>query len=211
MMQTLFSRSSLCRMLSLLSVVVLLSGCANSWSAKVTSFEQWPYATQGQSYTIEPRSSQDNNLEFATIADTVRAAIGGPTGLVEATQPDQARFVVQLRYDTELKQGWTQRYGDPYFDGMGLYGGVWSGYFGPWGGLYYSPRVVTVPVQYPEYRLQVFINDRQRDGAEVYRSQAVTQDNAGDLVQTMANLAQAIFQDFPGNNGVERKVRLETK
>lgn len=192
--------------------VLLLSGCANTWSAKVSTFEFWPENTMGQTYRIDAGPAQAGKIEFESIADTVRAAMG-PTGLVEGGE--NARFIVYLDYSDQNKKGWAQRFADPYVDGWGPFWPGWGGYmgyYGGWGGgIYYSPRVVNVPVEYKEYSLSVLILDTEQDKKEVYRTTAVTDDDGRGLLAEMASLAQAIFEDFPGSNGQVREVKIKRK
>lgn len=193
------------------AMIFFLSGCASSWSAKVSSYQKWPENVVGERYQIATEPQQVGNLEYESISDTVRAAIGA-TGLVEGG--DSARFTVKINYGSELKEDWAHRYSDPYFDGFGPYGafGPWGGYFGHFGGfgggVYYTPRVVTVPVQYHEYYLTVLITDAQQGGAEVYRSTAASSSGGNSLLDVMSKLAQAVFDGFPGNNGEVRTVNL---
>lgn len=190
------------------SLLFLLSGCASSWSAKVSTYQRWPENGLGESYRIEPTANQMGHLEYESVADSVRAAIG-VTGLVEAQQG--ARFIVHLNYGSELKEEWVQRYNDPFFDGIGAFS-PWGGYYGGFGGgIYYSPRVVTVPVQYQEYRLTVVINDTRQDNAEVYRATAVSMDGGTSLLDVISKLAQAVFDRFPGNNGEVHTVSYPRK
>ncbi len=205
-------RHALMRFFLILAGVVLISGCASTLSARVTSFQQWPAGSQGQTYRIVPYEKQVNNLEFQTIADMVRAAIG-PVGLVEA-QSDKARFSVHIRYENPASQTWVQQYPDPYLnDGWGFgpafgwYGG--ARYWG--GGIYYSPQPTNVPVVVYKNTLTVTINDDQNHNAEVYRSTAINVSRHDNLMQAMPYLAQAVFDEFPGNNGQVREVEYERR
>ncbi|MGB3287703.1 MAG: DUF4136 domain-containing protein [Burkholderiaceae bacterium] len=190
----------------------LLAGCASTISARVTSFQQWPGDAVGQSYRIVPAGKQVNNLEFESIADMLRAAIG-PTGLVEAVAGKSPRFDVHIAYDNPVTQTWVQRYNDPYLnDGWGFgpaFGGYYGGYRGWGGGIYMTPSVSNVPVDVYKNTLTVTINDNHRQGAEVYRSSAVNVSAGENLLQVMPYLAQAVFDNFPGNNGQVREVRYE--
>src|SRR5690606_19487643 len=114
-------------------------------------------------------------------------------------------------YAQPTRQAWVQRFYDPYFDG-----GPWGGFMGMgyrgwgWGGgLYMAPTVINVPVQVVEYTLSVVIKDRQKQGAQVYKSTAISHDAASGLAQVMPYLARAVFDGFPGNNGQIRQVDYE--
>jgi hypothetical protein len=201
--------------LAVVAGLLLVSGCASTLSARVTSFQKWPADAQGASYRIVPGAGQENNLEFQNIADMIRANIG-PVGLVEASaQGGKAsaspRFDVHVQYSNPSSQVWVRRYADPYlYDGWGFgpaFG--WYGGYPFWGGAYYSPAVVDEPVLVYRNTLTFTINDNRDKGLEVYRSTAVNQSGRDNLLQAMPYLARAVFDGFPGNNGQVREVEYE--
>src|SRR3546814_520057 len=151
------------------------AGGSSTISVLVTSFLQWHSDVSGKDYRIVPAANQVNNLEFESIADTVRAAIG-PTGLVEAGSASKARFDVHISYDNPVTQTWVQRYNDPYLND-GWFGPAFGGYyggFGGWGGgVYMSPSVSNVPVNVYKNTLTISIKDNRNNEHEVYRSSAV--------------------------------------
>lgn len=203
------------RWLILLAAVFALSGCASTISARVTNYQQWPNDAAGATYRIAATTEQRNDLEFQSVADMVRAAIG-PTGLVEAGAQDSARFDVLIDYGSPSERRYEQRYQDPYMDGWGFnpfFGGVYGGY-GGWGwgsGIYMGPSSVTVPVEVYKNTLTVTIKDNHNSGMEVYRSTAVNVSEGNDLADVMPYLAQAVFDGFPGNNGQVREVRYNRR
>lgn len=203
------------RYVALLASIVVLTSCASTISARVTSYQQWPADATGSTYRIHPMPGQTNNLEFDAFADMVRAAIG-PTGLVEAGQAQSPRFDVLVGYGNPVQQRWVQRYRDPYMDGWGFnpfFGGMYGGN-GGWGwgsGIYMGPSTVNVPVEVFQNTLTITIKDNQHNDAEVYRSSAVSISDTDHLVTVMPYLAQAIFDGFPGNNGQVREVRYDRR
>jgi len=205
---------TLLRFWAIMASTALLVGCASTISARVTSFQQWPADASGQSYRIVPATSQVNNLEFDSIADTIRTNIG-PTGLVEAASGSSPRFDVHISYDNPVTQTWVQRYNDAYLnDGWGFgpaFGGYYGGYRGWGGGIYMSPSVSNVPVEVYKNTLTVTIKDNRNNGAEVYRSSAVNVSSGENLLQVMPYLAQAVFDNFPGNNGQVREVKYDQR
>jgi len=196
---------------ALVATVMLLAGCASTLSARVTTYQQWPDGVEGQTYRLVREPAQGNNLEYDTFADMVRASIG-PTGLVEAASGKPARFDVLITYGNPVTQAWAQRYADPYV-GYGGFWPYWGGYYGGgWGGgVYMAPPVVSVPVQVYKNSLTVSIKDNQKQGAEVYRSSAVSMSSSENLSEVMPYLAQAVFDGFPGNNGQTRNVTYERR
>jgi hypothetical protein len=188
----------------LVSVVLMLAGCASATlAARVTSFQQWPADAQGQSYRFAAaEASQNNNLEYQTYQDMVRAGIG-VTGLVEAQGSVKPRFEVSFKYGSTQTQIMVRQPYTPYFYGGYRYGGyrpdpIW----GPgWG-----PNWVDVPAVVYRNSLSLEIHDTNHDGAEVYRSTAYIITERDDLLGTMPYLVQAIFDSFPGNNSSERRI-----
>lgn len=186
------------------AAVLFLAGCAApSVSARVTSFQQWPSGVEGQTYRFVPADpAQVNNLEYDSFKDMVRAGIGA-TGLIEAKGNEKARFDVQFRYGELQTQVMERRPYDPFFAG-GFYGPR------PWGmgGGFWGPTWVDVPVVAFRNNLSLQIFDAERGGAEVYRSSAFIVTERENLLNTMPFLVRAIFDNFPGNNGAEREVRM---
>lgn len=201
------------RTVALLGGALALTGCASTISARVTSYQQWPGNTTGETYRIVATPQQQNNLEFQAFSDMVRAAIG-PTGLVEAAPTGTPRFDIVLDYGNPVEQRWVQHYQDPYMDGWGFnpfFGGLYGGR-GGWGsGIYISPSTRTVPVEVYKNTLTITIKDNQNDDIEVYRSSAVSIGNSDNLAGVMPYLAQAVFDGFPGNNGQVREVRYDRR
>lgn len=188
--------------------LLLLGGCASTLSARVTTYQQWPIGVEGEYYRIVPGPAQSGNLQFGAYADMLRAAIG-PTGLREAAGNAQPRFEVRFEYDNPVRQTWVQRYDDPFFyPGWPAFGGYY-GHWGWGGSVFYSPRVINVPVEVYRNTLTVTISDLTLQGNEVYRATAVHSSNSDNLDAVMPYLMQAIFDGFPGNNGQVREVRYE--
>ncbi|CAM5793379.1 hypothetical protein CCAE64S_03180 [Castellaniella caeni] len=181
-----------------------MAGCANVFSAQLTRYQQWPEQTAGALYWIQPDAAQQNNLQFQTFSDAVRAALG-PTGLVEASSASQARFVVHVEYGAERSREWRQQMVDPYFY-PGFVGPGFA-YRQPWGGWGYGPVVESVPVIVTRLRLSVQIDDRSQRGKEVYRASAETIGPEGRLGAAMPYLARAAFDRFPGMNGQVIEIR----
>lgn len=197
--------------IGLATALIALGGCASTLSARVTSYQQWPVGTQGEYYRIVAAPAQSGNLQFGAFSDMLRAAIG-PTGLREAVGSTQPRFNVKMEYENPVKQVWVQRYNDAYLND-GWMGSAFGGYYGGWnrwgGGIFYSPSVVNVPVDVYRNTLTVTIFDQQDAGREVYRATATHSSQTNNLDSAMPYLMQAIFDDFPGNNGQVREVRFE--
>lgn len=179
--------------------VFALSACASPWTAQVTTYQQWP-ATQAR-YFIPIPADHSHPLEYQTVADTVRIAMGA-VGLVEGDST--SRWQVYLNYHSPMHQEWIQRYVDPglmYGGGPFAPFGMWGGLGGGYGGVFYTgPQWVTVPIQIYDHTLEVVIKDKQHDLKEIYRVTAVHRSQNNDLIQSMPNLAKAAFAGFPEAN-----------
>jgi len=192
----------------LLAALALLTGCTAMFSARVTTFHQWPADAVGQTWHLADPTDEQNRLEYAAYANLLRAAIA-ITGLTESTHaqtPNQpARFTVSIDYRSEAARVIRHETIDPFFHG------VWGR---PWGwglGGYTTPAWYAVPQDAKRHVLTVTIRDNNgtdANRAEVYRASAVniTTENSV-LAQVMPQLLRAIFEEFPGNNGQVRDVR----
>jgi len=183
-----------------ITAVLLMTGCAQTWSAKVLQFEHWPDDASGAGYYLRLEPEQQNNLEYQAVADAVRAAIGS-VGLVEQDS-EQARFTLTVDFGHSIERKWVERYQGPLFS---PFGGYWSG-FGPYwgGGLYYGPEWVVVPAEVYQSTLSVRITDNSHDGKEVYRATATTERYEDNVLNQLRLLAEAVFADFPGISGHSR-------
>lgn len=195
----------------LVMALLALSGCASTLSARVATYQQWPVGAQGEYYRIVPGPTQAGNLQFGAFSDMLRAAIG-PTGLREAVSGAQPRFDVRMEYSNPVKQAWVQRY-DDYYLNDGWMGPAFGGYYGGWGGwgggIMYRTPMVNVPVNVYSNTLTVTITDQKQGGLEVYRATATHTSESDNLEVVMPYLMQAIFDDFPGNNGQVREIQYE--
>src|SRR5690625_1789477 len=180
--------------------LTMLVGCAQTWSARVTQFEEWPEKTVGATYYVHQTDEQKNNLAYQSVVDAVRAAIGS-TGLIQAPE-EKARFVVYVNFQNPLKRKWIERYEGPY---LTPFGGYWGGLYGPgpWGFGAHSGWTV-FPIDVYENTLSIRILDRDQDGKEVYQARAMSETTEEDFLTQISHLAQAVFSDFPGVSGQSR-------
>lgn len=192
--------------------VFSLAGCASGLVARVTSYQQWPPNTDGATYAIKSARPSANSLQFSSVSEQVSQAMDATTGLVQAVQPDQARFDVMVDYGQRPHRVYEERDVDPFWGGWGVspyFGGFYGSHWGWHSGIVMSPMRVSVPVEYIRHTLSVTIRDRTADHAEVYQGTAVITTDGDDFVVVLPYLAQAVFDDFPGNNGQVREVRFE--
>jgi len=201
------SRAALLVVLSM----ALLTGCANTLTAKVTRFNQWPADAAGHTYSFtaaEPARELEVGAYQAQVSTELeriglRAAPTGQTG----------RFVVQLLASTAERERkrlepvyrddwvWTPAYRDAR-------GHLRGGYWMPdvWGPRYVGDRQVTQTMQVS--RLQVRITEPAARRT-VFEATALNESTDGDLVEVVPYLVRGMFQDFPGANGQVRRLSFD--
>jgi hypothetical protein len=212
--------SRLARLLVMAPLMLLAGGCASYLSADVTSFHQLPtgHRFAGRTFAIEPDPEQKDSLEFRAYADLVREALIGH-GLVPASGPN-ADLGVSVRF--WIDDGRPVTYGYPAY-GYTSFGPVWGWVPrpGPGGHVHYV-WTATYPLgygvvgtnysRYVLYRreLRVEINDRRADGkgARLFEGSASSEGESGALAPVMPAMVRALFSDFPGPNGVTRRVQV---
>lgn len=202
---------------------LVLGGCASTVVTQVTSYNRWPQDAVGAAYVFRRSAAQDDSLEHQRHEAEIAAALGA-VGLVSATEavpPRTPRFEVAV--DTRIEQR-DRRVVDwvpigTFGPGLrgGFYGGPgWGAGWGPmhspfWGG----PWGGSVPVERTLTRflrsLKIDIYERAGAAGEtrkVFESTAVSEGNIDNLGVVMPYLVRSVFSDFPGADGVTRRVEL---
>jgi hypothetical protein len=205
-----------------ITALAALSACAPSFEARVARFQQMP-APQSQSFVIEPRDEANRGgLEFATYANYVRQRLVA-TGYTEAANADQAALTVMLDYTVGAPRekvrtrpgigwgGFGPGWGwNPYWGGVGRFGGGFGGFGGfggGWGGGGFGGADVYSVTQYNSVvALKI---KRNADDASVFEGRAETVSSSNNLTQLVPNLVTAIFTNFPGNSGETVRVKFD--
>jgi hypothetical protein len=189
-----------------------------------------------QPFVIEPTPEQRDSLEFRAYADLVRQALvrqgmvdAGGTGAgavsgagagAGAALGATAPLAVSLRYSVDAGRAVVYSY-PTYGYGFGpVYG--WAPYYARGGRVHYA-LTATYPVGYgmisPSYygqstvyrrELRVDIVDRRAgaNGAKLFEGSAVSEGESASLAPVMPAMVRALFSDFPGANGVTRRVQV---
>ena len=200
-----------------------LSGCATTFKADVSRFQQLPPA-QGQSFTIMPGDqSLAGGLEFAHYADLVAQRLT-QQGYTRAADPAAAQLVVSLDYGIDkgtqrirssgfARGGWGGGWGgwgyDPFFApgwGRGWRGSYAFGWYDPFlwgpGGGFNDIESYTV------YQSQLRMSINRAGGERLFEGTAKAQSVSGKLTYLVPNLIDALFTGFPGRSGEEIKVTV---
>lgn len=207
---------------TLLAAVALgsLSACATTgFRADVARFQQMP-APQGQSFAITAKDpAMQDSLEFAHYADLIAARMT-QQGYVRAADAGQADFVVRVDYGVDrgreriVNDGfagpvWGPGWGFGGFGRRGFAGGRWGspyafGWYDPFlfgGGFDGGVRSYTI------YQSTLGLTiERSKGGQRLFEGTAEAVSTSRDLTRLVPNLVDALFTDFPGNNG--ERVRI---
>ena len=193
---------------------LLLAGCATQTvKSDVTTFHEWPAALQDKTYVFERTKEQDNNLEYRSYENLVRAELNR-LGFKEASTSQKPVLKVMVDYAINVRDvreiypvvvnsGWP----GPYWRGP-----YWRGYYGP----YYDPFWYGPPIveqresNYQVYtrRLHVVIA-QVADNKKLYDTTVVSEGGNGSLAVIMPYLVRSAFADFPGKSGVPRRIELK--
>ncbi|NIJ17398.1 DUF4136 domain-containing protein [Sphingobium vermicomposti] len=191
--------------------LMTLSGCATSFKADVARFQQLP-APAGQSFTIvadDPGLA--GGLEFAQYAGLIGQRLS-QTGYVPANDPARADLIVRVAYgvDNGRERVRSTNFGnDPFYGGWG-----WRGRWGrPWGYGFYDPWLFgpgyTDVSSYTVYTSDLSMKiDRAADNRRLFEGRASAQSLSNRLTYLVPNLVDAMFTDFPGQNGEQVKITL---
>lgn len=198
----------------ILAGAALLGGCANTLTAKVTSFHTWDAGGSRLplNYVFFRSPSQDNNLEFQTYENIVADGLFR-RGFTQ-TAEDKANYRVNFGYSLSEK---VVRVMEPVF-----YGPPYAGPY--WGPVYYGrhpyPRPFYVPPPYPagyvergypvaNYSFSLDIQDI-KSGKRVYQVTVEGRDQSPtpSLPNVMQALVEAALNDFPGVSGQSRTIRI---
>ncbi len=222
------TRSVLAHLLRPLLLVLLAAlvgataGCASYLTAQVTSFHQADgNRLAGRSFVIVPTREQAESLEFRSYADLVRDALVR-RGLVAST-PTEADLAVTVLFAVD--GGKSVTYGYPAY-GYASYDPFWGWppYYGPYGHYHYlwaAPYPMSYGVVGASYvqailyrrELRVEISERRAAGnasagARLFEGTVVSEGESASIAPVMPAMVRALFSDFPGPNGVSRRVQV---
>ena len=208
-----------------------VSGCATSLPTKVTRYSV--AIPQGQSFYVVPGPGIQPGLEFNRFAAQVSQQMAA-RGYQQAPSTAAADMLVKVGYMVD--QGTQEisvdpfarsRYADPFYRGYydPFYGGYfgrpyWSryGYYGHrspfyWGWedpFWYSSGYGRDPIrEYTVYKSRLDLDIVRRvDNQPLFDGNAVARSQTDELGTLVPNLIEAMFTNFPGENGKTVKITV---
>ncbi|MDP3843916.1 MAG: DUF4136 domain-containing protein [Oxalobacteraceae bacterium] len=204
--------------LALLSIAVLLAGCASTIRSDVTVFQEWPTELQDKSFVFEHDKSLESDLEYQSYQQLLRAELQR-LGFTDAASPKAAALRVGFDYQVSVRDVREIQpvLVDPYWYGGGFYaprfyrrGGFYDPFYDPF---WYGPPIVAY--QQSDYRLyhrQLHVDIKHaRDGKKLYQVTVHSEGRNPSLAAVMPYMVRSAFVDFPAKSGVARQVKLPLK
>lgn len=215
------------------AALVLITGCANTLSTQVSTFNQWPADSAGASFSVQTvkqaASANWSDLERQTYEKLVADALS-QQGLRPAAAGEKARFSAHVRLDTRQEKversqavyapAWGYPYGAYGWPRGYWHGGIWhdpfleDGVFGWSAPVYLGERRYEQTISMVLLGLRISDSQQKGDtpqGATVFEGSAEYTGQEAALPALMPYLVQALFTDFPGHNGQVRQVKLPIK
>lgn len=205
-------------------MLVTLAGCTTPFKADVKRFQAQLPAPAGQTFAVVADDPKDaGGLEFAQYASLVSRQME-KLGYQPAA-PEAADLLVKFDYGIDGGRDRVRSTGfaDPYWGGWGGWGGWgpgWgrAGFYGRggWGWGWNDPfffggpgwggggvDVVTVYTSGMDLKI-----DRRADGQRLFEGKAEAASSSNRLSYVVPNLVEAMFTNFPGNNGETVRISI---
>ncbi|MBX9645292.1 MAG: DUF4136 domain-containing protein [Novosphingobium sp.] len=192
-------------------MLAALAACATPFKADIQRFNAQFPAPQGQTFAVVAEDkAMAGGLEFSQYASLVSAKMQA-LGYVPVADPAQADMVVRFDYGVDKGRekvrstGYVSPFWNPWY-GWG-HRGYWGGSyrpFGAWGYGWYDPwfGYGSGYGSYTVYLSGISLKiDRRADGKRLFEGRAEAASTSNRLQYLVPNLVEAMFTDFPGNNG----------
>ena len=200
-----------------------LSGCATGLPTNVTRYST--AIPQGQSFYVVPADGMLRGLEFNNFASLVSQQMIA-RGYRQAPSTASADMLVKIGYGVD--HGTQHISVDPFYGSSPYYGGGFYGrpYWARFGyrGYYRSPfywgwddpfwygSPYGGAREYTVYQSELNLGIVRRiDNAPLFDGRAMARSQTDELGTLVPNLVEAMFTDFPGENGKTVKITIPAR
>lgn len=203
----------------IVTLCLLLSGCASKIRSEVTAFHQWPAAMAEKTFGFVHKEGEPTGLERQSYENLIRAellkqGLREPSGAQEAALAVSFNAMVSARdvrvVETVLVDSW---YGTPWY-GPGYYSPYWGGWpgYSPFYGAF-GPGMPVAREQERRYtvfyrELKLKITDTLA-GQPLFEVTVRSEGKEGNLAKIMPYLVRSAFAEFPGKSGTPRIVEMK--
>ena len=198
------------RIASVTLMAMALTACASTFRSDVTSFHTEIPRAGAKVILVPIDENRQDSLELRSYARSIQGVLEN-NGFVGARE-DNPDYVIG--FDITVSDGREKLrpslagggFGGAYWQRGYAWGGWWNPYFGPgfgpgFGGVGVSSRTVYLA----ELRMEI----REPDGTMIFEATAEAETRTRSLPELVPLLTEALLADFPGANGVRRRVNLD--
>lgn len=191
-------------LLSLLAVSLLLvAGCASRFEADVTRFNDMAHAPQSESVAVVARNPDlDKSIEFERYAAAIQEHLVNQ-GFSVPRDGEQPALFAEVDYGVGQGKPALRDSDNPVSVGVGVAGGSRSGV-----GVGLSTGFnLGSGSSSPSFRRYfTLVLSRSDDGRRIFEGRVVSEGKSPDLAPVMPLMIDAMFENFPGNNGETRSI-----
>lgn len=188
--------------------VLLLHGCATTMESRVTTFHQLSQKDGGKSFVIKPEdSAQKTSIAFQTYAQIISKQLEEKG--YQAAQANEAALLIRVNYRIDDGREVLQyhpifhtrhlrfsRYSSDYYSGRRSYFSGW-----PPTSIRVYKTILTVKI----FNKNPVV---EKDKIALYEGTVINESANGDLAAVLPLMIKALFNDFPGNSGESKLVKV---
>lgn len=200
------------RTASIVIIALALSACASTFRSNVTSFHTATPAAGAKVVLVPIDETRQDSLEYRQYASSIQGVLER-SGFVGARndKPDYViGFDVTVNDGREKIRAFPGGFGvsNRYWHSGYAWGGWWNPHYpfnGSFGAGYGGTDLTARTVYLAELRIEI----REPDGTMIFEATAETESRSRSLPELVPLLAAALFEEFPGENGKMRRIRLD--
>ncbi|MCJ9429918.1 DUF4136 domain-containing protein [Kordiimonas marina] len=189
----------------LIAALTMLSACASTFRSDVTTFISEPVPTAGKVAVIPMDEKKRDSLEYRDYA----AIIGSKLATLGYTQAGNDKPDLIVGFDVLINDGREKIETRPTAHASFYWtsGWYWGRFWGPYPAdpFWHDTDLVARTV----YNVMLKMEVRKPNGDLIYEGRAESEVRSRVLPELVPKLAEALFKDFPGENGKTKRVVID--